>query len=871
MMRRLLSGSLAVLLIIVLNPPLSATSPEPTSAPDSMTLWEAYSRGVISIQQVDLEYELGGIKDTAPLGYRVSNSGTVEVRIDEYAMLLSPSPGESAGLTTQDGVLTKAEVPATGEFTYGWGDLVAQGVLNHSPWWCTEEYQSVRAGVYVALGGEILPFAAEPIVETTTPPPGGTQDSLWLHLKTQPTLVVGKTVDGAFWREISSTAGQSLQVVLRATNLAINDGGVDPGAPSARVWDTIPPGFSVDPASITPGFAKTSNPDGSTTLEWVVNLPAAEVAASSPTGAPTPYESRTFSYRMTTPDLPPGRITLPRAQVSVTDDGTAEAHSAQPLLDVLPGNEPPLANAGGAYQGPEGSPITFSAAASSDPDGDSLSYRWDFQADGLWDTPWSSDPTASHTYGDDFSGVVRVEVSDGAHASAAEASVIVTNVAPSVALSLLPYGTESEALLFQVQATDPGSDDLSLSWWGQCSGWSSSVIAYPNDPTSFPDPYPSPQVHPRDVTDTQAVVCGDDGTYQWEVKVEDDDAGLSTLGGTFQVDNLPPSLTVSPPSIVQVDEGTSVTLDATASDPGSDDLTFTWQWDHGPAETRSYYNDGSGPDPQNSPDGAFPFTASDSSTWTYGDDCLCIVTLTVTDDDGGVLTYSTTVEVLNAPPSIEGDVRALITANLTLRVAGERFHDVVLAIYESGTEVAAATVYRVPGDPDAQAATIEDVTIDLLSDSTWSARIEYTPLDDAVNGQVWGADPAWLVFTLPSGEESRIHHAFNVRHEDTWIWEVPDLAAFLVGLPITFVATASDPGSDDLTFTWSWGDATADTATTYYNDGIGPDPYPSPEVNPVAVTDAATHLFGTQGTFPVSLTVEDDDGGAASLSVVISA
>jgi hypothetical protein len=146
----------------------------------------------------------------------------------------------------------------------------------------------------------------------------------------------------------------------------------------------------------------------------------------------------------------------------------------------------------------------------------------------------------------------------------------------------------------------------------------------------------------------------------------------------------------------------------------------------------------------------------------------------------------------------------------------------------------------------------------------------YTPNDDPVNGQVNGANPVWVIITFPDGSEVRLHHTFNVQHPSTYVWTVTDLRPFLVGKTITFSATAHDVGSDDLTFTWSFGDGSPDSSAVYYNNGIGPDPYPSPEVNPITVTDTAAHVYSAAGVFVATLIVMDDDGGITGATMTIA-
>jgi PKD repeat protein len=72
-------------------------------------------------------------------------------------------------------------------------------------------------------------------------------------------------------------------------------------------------------------------------------------------------------------------------------------------------NRPPTADPNGPYYGDEGSPVTFDGTGSSDPDGDPLTYDWDF-GDGT--VVPDAGPTPSHAYGDNGVYDICVTVTD---------------------------------------------------------------------------------------------------------------------------------------------------------------------------------------------------------------------------------------------------------------------------------------------------------------------------------------------------------------------------------------------------------------------------------------------------------------------------
>jgi mono/diheme cytochrome c family protein/chitodextrinase len=102
--------------------------------------------------------------------------------------------------------------------------------------------------------------------------------------------------------------------------------------------------------------------------------------------------------------------------VNSDPDLTTAAITAPPV------NLAPSADAGGPYEGRPGQPVVFDASASADPNGDALSYAWQF-GDGATGTGVA--PT--HTYAADGTYVVSLTVNDGELDSAvATSSVTIT-------------------------------------------------------------------------------------------------------------------------------------------------------------------------------------------------------------------------------------------------------------------------------------------------------------------------------------------------------------------------------------------------------------------------------------------------------------
>lgn len=629
-------------------PPARTASAEPT-----MGFWEAAARGLVRVVVVNETFNENGHSVTLPVGIEVTSTARVPVVIPEEAVLMSPHPSQSPppdpNNTTADAALTNGTVPAGGKLLYSFGPYVLAGYLTGPMYWDLEELQFSKAGVAFHVGGETLPFALRALVEHPfyKGPGDNTQSVLWTALRSYPAVVVGK---GPLWAKTNGSAGQTVRIRLDATNLAVwsTDDTITANVNVTRgiVEDTVPAGWSVEEGSFSiPPDVTVNRTDGSQVLTWYENLPAAQVSGQGNPQLPTPYATVTRFYTLVAPTLYGPSVELPRLLSDMNRTGTPDAHSAPP---VVQGDLPPVADAGGPYTAKEGQSVLLNASKSSDPEGDPLQFRWSFTGNGSWDTSWSSSPTATVTYSDEFAGQVQVEVTDGHTLANATAPVTITNVPPSI---LRLTSTETASASFRLTVAGEKGHDVTFVL--RANGTTMAdlrVVRQPGDPASqskstgmltvnLSRPIGAWVLYTPHDDPVNGRPNGDNPAW---LTVTLADGTMSVLFHNFNV-NHPSTWNWSLGSLPGIFRRGTVALAAHLTDPGADALTAHWDFGDGTNATQVFPNGPAGDAPE-SPVGGTPMDVIATVQHAYAAAGTYTVTLTVTDADGASTTATVVVQ-----------------------------------------------------------------------------------------------------------------------------------------------------------------------------------------------------------------------------------
>jgi len=350
---------------------------------------------------------------------------------------------------------------------------------------------------------------------------------------------------------------------------------------------------------------------------------------------------------------------------------------------------------------------------------------------------------------------------------------------------------------------------------------------------------------------------GDALTYAWEPDTNLDDASLAqpTYSGIDDLVADPITLTVYDTIEAHPDEDSTVVtvlnvaptvnadgdtihegdvafVGATFTDPGVlDTHTATIDWDDGTPPEGVAVVQGAG-------------SGSLDGSRLFQDNGVHDVEVMVTDDDGGVGSDTVTVTVLNVPPTVSAigdsiDEGGAATVSATFTDPGVLDTHTATIDWDDGTPPEVV--------PVVQGAGFGSLGTDHVYGDNGIFNVEITVTDN--DGGV-GADTVAVVV-------ANLDPELTLDLGDAVVFPGGEYFIGQIGVPQSHAASAQDAGSDDLTFTWGFG-----PATTYFNDGIGPDPFPSPlGVFPFFAADDAEVNFVLPGVYVIDVTVTDDDGG----------
>jgi len=313
----------------------------------------------------------------------------------------------------------------------------------------------------------------------------------------------------------------------------------------------------------------------------------------------------------------------------------------------------PTADADGPYVTPEGTDAVLdgsgSASGSDASAGAIASYAWDLDDDGQYDDATGVSPSFT-TVGQDGVFPIGLEVTDAfGNTSTDTSTVTVTNVAPTVSIDAITPIDEFGTVTVSGTVTDPGwLDDLSATISFD-DGVPAAALAGVEE-NARPDATLAFSVQHQ---------YGDDGAYTVEVCAADDDTTGNCDTAVAAVANVDPTATIDSSgeqvydgkSAFVVEAGEELTVPASSTDPGSDDLTLTWEWGDSTTDSVTSLVNPPALDPPKSPS-VQPRDVTLEASHVYTDACLYELGVTAEDDDGGVSVTDTAAVVITGNATV---------------------------------------------------------------------------------------------------------------------------------------------------------------------------------------------------------------------------
>ena len=432
---------------------------------------------------------------------------------------------------------------------------------------------------------------------------------------------------------------------------------------------------------------------------------------------------------------------------TVLEPATFEVQTSLPQTVVSIGGVSP--------SGEEGTQVAAYATVFGPDASDADTYAWTVTKDGrAYPLPNNVDATGSSfafTPQDNGEYVLNLVVSDdnGIFGKTSQA-VTVANAAPVVSVTTLNSGTihEGDTLRLQGNVIDPGSNDAHALLW-----------TITKDGRAW-----TPPAGTRTNAGMLSFVAPDNGTYVATLTVDDFDGGEGAGSTTIRVANAAPAAAINgaPQS---TEEGSTVSLSSTVTDPGNDAVTYDW----------SVTKDGS----------AYPMASTtdlSSANFSFvpNDNGAYVATLKVADSDGGMTMVSTgPIGVANVAPV--GRIDGPTSAN-----EGD-----ALKLYAYGADAGTADTltYTWHASRDGQ-------TITLGSAHTNDAEFDYTP-----------PSPGEYQFTADirddDGATTQISQSVSVANVAPFVAVTSPDPMVGLGQTLSYGSAVIDPGNGTMSYAWS--------------------------------------------------------------------